>query len=126
MLGKETVVVPAGSFEVTVFESRQEMKVDPSSPAPAPRGAPVIKSYVADGVGVVKTAIMSTVPRPIVQHQPDAGTAAAMQQGLAKLAKGMVPSLPKLRQPPAASGSQEFEEVEVENVTELIAYREAK
>lgn len=127
LLGKETVVVPAGTFETIVFESRQEIKMDPSSSARAPSVAPVVRSYVAEGVGLVKTAIVSTIQQPGIPAELRSDAESALRQGLEKQSKGEDVSAAMARmQSLGGSGSQQFEEVTTESATELVAYRKAK
>ena len=126
MLGKETVTVPAGSFETTVFEAQQEAKMDSSSSDGGSRVGPVVRSYVAEEVGVVKTMIVSTLQMPVAPSTTRPDAEAAMQQGLEKQAKGEDVSTAMAKiESLAGSGSQQFEQVKTENATELVAYRKA-
>jgi hypothetical protein len=126
MLGKETVTVPAGSFETTVFEAQQEAKMDPSSSGGGSSGGPVVRSYVAEEVGVVKTVIMSTLQMPVVPSAPSSDAEVTRRQGLEKQAKGEDVSAAMAKmQSLSGSGSPQFEQVKTESATELVAYRKA-
>lgn len=132
VLGREKVTVPAGTFDAVVFDAEQGRDTNQPNLSSSPSPLTVIRSYVADGVGVVKTEIISTRTRrvrsPSGNAKPD--VEAVFQEGLEEMAKGGDPTaaLKKLDtiKNETEVGPPKFEEVQSKNITELVVYRSAE
>jgi hypothetical protein len=126
-LGKQAVTVPAGTFEATVVETQTKPTIDPPPPAGAPSTEVGATLYVAEKVGVVKLVNRFKAPRPVVSAAPNPDLEATIEDGLEKVTKGedVADTLARMQSMAGAEG-QQYEAVESEAVTELIAYRSAE
>lgn len=126
-LGTQLVSVPAGTFQTTVYEATQESISNQSNSAAPAATPPVMKLYVADGIGVVKTEMTSRAsPRPMVV-EPNPEAEALLQRGLEMVSKGedFTEALNQAATSVVAESASASEDVQTTHVFELTVYRSA-
>jgi hypothetical protein len=108
-------------------ETQTKPTIDPPPPAGAPSTEVGATLYVAEKVGVVKLVNRFKAPRPVVSAAPNPDLEATIEDGLEKVTKGedVADTLARMQSMAGAEG-QQYEAVESEAVTELIAYRSAE
>jgi hypothetical protein len=127
-LGKEKVVVPAGTFEATVVELRT--KGNTKLPHPGVLATPdtVVVHYAAEKVGIVKTIMKIVSMVPVSSTVSDPQSELLISQGIEKMKKGedINDILDKIgSSPPTDQSGQnlKFQPVQSEIITELQSYQ---
>lgn len=126
-LGRQTVTVPAGTFEVVVVEGHNQLSAEPSTEGGASTNSVTTRIFFAEGVGAVKTVLGSKVSAPVMSPSGSSQAGAVLKEGIEKLAKGddVSGAMNKV----AAQGQSvqmHTETFEATRTTELTAYRAAK
>jgi hypothetical protein len=117
-LGKETVTVPAGTYEATVVELR-------SRPSDSNKVAGTVSStttltYAVKGIGVVKSVTRVASKMSVAVGKSDPRSEALMQEGLAKMQRGE--DVSDIMDVIAKMPAPEIKEVENVIVMELQSY----
>ncbi len=85
-LGKETVTVPAGTYDATVVELRS--KTSDSNRAAGGDSSTTTLIYAVKGIGIVKTVTKVVSKMPVAVGESDPRSDALIPEGLAKMQKG--------------------------------------
>ncbi|MBT3031092.1 MAG: hypothetical protein KME36_08340 [Candidatus Thiodiazotropha sp. (ex Lucina pensylvanica)] len=127
-LGKEKIIVPAGTFDATVVEF--QTKGNTKLPQPGMMATPdtVVVQYAVEKVGIVKSIMKTVAMMPVANTVSDPQSELLVSQGIEKMKKGedindILKKMGSLPPPDYTGQNLKFQPVQSEIITELQSYR---